>query len=50
MTAMKSVVMIAYWFPPEGNAAVYRPLRFLRNLQPHGWEGHVIAADAPFDR
>jgi hypothetical protein len=42
--------MIAYWFPPEGNAAVYRPLRFLRNLRPHGWEGHVISAAAPFDR
>jgi len=40
---VKSVVMIAYWFPPEGNAAVYRPLRFLRNLPESGWIGRVIA-------
>ena len=48
---MKSVVMIAYWFPPEGNAAVYRPLRFLRNLPTFGWTGRVISSDGPqFER
>ncbi len=48
---MKSVVMIAYWFPPEGNAAVYRPLRFLRNLPAFGWTGRVISSAGPqFER
>jgi glycosyltransferase involved in cell wall biosynthesis len=42
--------MIAYWFPPEGNAAVYRPLRFLRNLPAFGWKGHVVAGEAAFER
>jgi Glycosyl transferase 4-like domain len=41
---MKSVLMIAYWFPPEGNAPVYRPLRFLRNLSSVGWSGRVISS------
>jgi glycosyltransferase involved in cell wall biosynthesis len=47
---MKSVLMIAYWFPPEGNAAVYRPLRFLRNLPVHGWTGRVIAGAPYYER
>jgi hypothetical protein len=47
---MKSVVMIAYWFPPEGNAAVYRPLRFLRNLPALGWTGRVISGGTHFGR
>src|SRR4051812_33756972 len=47
---MKSTLMIAHWFPPEGHAAVYRPLRFLRNLPASGWTGRVLAADAQFDR
>jgi hypothetical protein len=42
---MKSVVMIAYFFPPEGCAGVYRPLRFLRHLSTLGWSATVIAAD-----
>lgn len=36
----KSVLMIAYYFPPDGCAAVYRPLRFLKALVKKGW--HVI--------
>jgi len=47
---MKSTLMIAHWFPPEGHAAVYRPLRFLRNLPASGWTGRVLAADTQFDR
>jgi hypothetical protein len=47
---MKSVLMIAYWFPPEGNAAVYRPLRFLRNLPAYGWAGRVVAGDSQCER
>ena len=43
--AMKSVVMIAYDFPPEGSAGVYRPLRFVRHLPGVGWQPTVVAAD-----
>jgi hypothetical protein len=42
---MKSVVMIAYCFPPDGSAGVYRPLRFIRHLPAMGWSASVIAAD-----
>lgn len=41
----KSVVMIAYYFPPEGNAAVYRPLRFLKELVKKGWQVRVISCE-----
>ncbi len=47
---MKSVLMVAYWFPPEGNAAVYRPLRFLRNLAGNGWRARVVSGQAQFER
>lgn len=40
----KSVLMIAYGFPPEGNAGAYRPLRFVRQLSDAGWRTSVIAA------
>src|SRR5262249_949273 len=42
---MRSVVMIAYEFPPEGNAGTYRPLRFVRHLPALGWHPIVISAD-----
>jgi hypothetical protein len=42
---MKSVVMISYWFPPDGCAAVYRPLRFARHLPDAGWLPRIITAD-----
>jgi hypothetical protein len=41
---MNSVIMIAYGFPPEGNAGVYRPLRFVRQLSKMGWKPKVISA------
>jgi hypothetical protein len=41
---MNHVVMIAYGFPPEGNAGVYRPLRFVRQLPKMGWAASVISA------
>lgn len=41
----KSIVMIAYYFPPEGNAAVYRPLRFLKELAKQGWQVGVISGE-----
>lgn len=42
---MKSVVMLAYCFPPDGSAGVYRPLRFVRLLSAIGWRTSVIAAE-----
>ena len=46
---MKFVAMIAYCFPPDGSAGVYRPLRFVRHLPALGWSASVIAADlAPY--
>jgi hypothetical protein len=41
---MNQVVMIAYGFPPEGNAGVYRPLRFVRHLPQMGWKTSVVSA------
>jgi hypothetical protein len=42
---MKSVLMISYFFPPEGSAGTYRSLRFVRQLTRVGWSPAVIAAD-----
>src|SRR2546430_64640 len=42
---MRSVIMIAYAFPPEGNAGAYRPLRFVRYLPTMGWNASVISLD-----
>jgi hypothetical protein len=39
---MKSLVVIAYYFPPDGGAAVYRPLRFVRHLSEMGWRSTAI--------
>jgi hypothetical protein len=41
---MKTLVMIAYFFPPEGSAGSFRPLRFVRYLPQMGWRAHVISA------
>ena len=38
------VVMLAFGFPPEGNAGAYRPLRFVRRLASFGWISTVVAA------
>src|SRR5689334_10770737 len=43
---MNSVLMIAYGFPPEGNAGVYRPLRFVRYLPYFGWRPTVVTLKA----
>ena len=39
---MKSVVMIARSFPPEGNAGAHRTLRFVKKLPSKGWQPTVI--------
>jgi glycosyltransferase involved in cell wall biosynthesis len=41
-----SVVMIAYYFPPDGSAGVYRPLRFVRQLPTRGWLPSVVTIDS----
>lgn len=41
----KAVVMIAYYFPPDGSAGVYRPLRFVRQLPTRGWQPSVVTLD-----
>jgi len=41
---MRSVIMIAYHFPPEGSAGSYRPLRFVRELSKRGWGTSVVTA------
>ena len=45
---MKSVIMIAYHFPPEGNAGSYRPLRFIRHLTAQNWQPTVITLETDF--
>jgi glycosyltransferase involved in cell wall biosynthesis len=45
---MNSVVMIAYHFPPEGNAGSYRPLRFVRHLRSHGWQPTIVTLETDF--
>ncbi len=42
---MKSALLIAYDFPPEGNAGAYRPLRFVRHLSRLGWRLRVVSCD-----
>src|SRR5207244_9803580 len=42
---MISVLMIAYGLPPEGNAGVYRSLRFVRHLPSFGWQPTIITLD-----
>jgi hypothetical protein len=39
------VLMIAYYFPPEGSAGTYRSLRFARQLVKRGWSPVVISAE-----
>lgn len=41
----KSIMMIAYAFPPEGRAGVFRPLRFLRELMGKGWRATVLCCE-----
>ena len=42
---MKSVIMIAYNFAPEGNAGAHRPLRFVRHLPSKGWKPTVVTVE-----
>ena len=40
-----AVVMVAYYFPPDGSAGVYRALRFVRHLPQRGWLPGVVTLD-----
>jgi hypothetical protein len=42
---MKRVAMIAYYFPPDGSAGAYRPLRFVRALPKYGWQASVVTVE-----
>jgi hypothetical protein len=41
----KSVLIISYFFPPEGSAGVYRSLRFLKELARQGWSATVVCCE-----
>lgn len=38
----RSVLMIAYYFPPLGGAGVQRTLKFARYLPGYGWRPHIL--------
>jgi glycosyltransferase involved in cell wall biosynthesis len=43
VVSMKSVLMIAYHYPPEASSSgVLRTLKFSRHLLPRGWTPHVL--------
>lgn len=44
---MRSVLVIAYLFPPLGGPGVQRTLGFVRHLPAQGWRPWVVAAEAP---
>ena len=37
--------MVAYYFPPDGSAGVYRALRFVRHLPQRGWTPAIVTLD-----
>jgi hypothetical protein len=44
-SSLNAVVLIAYYFPPDGSAGVYRPLRFVRQLLLRGWLPAVVTVE-----
>jgi hypothetical protein len=42
---MRSVLMIAYYFPPIAATGAMRPLNFCRHLPSYGWMPSVLATD-----
>lgn len=51
---MPHLLIVAYYFPPAGGAAVQRPLKFCRYLPQFGWDVSVLTVtsrrSAPTDR
>ncbi|MFH1005896.1 MAG: glycosyl transferase family 1, partial [Candidatus Latescibacterota bacterium] len=43
----KSVLIVAYHFPPAGGAGVQRLLKFVKYLPQYGWEPIVVTAKKP---
>src|SRR5262245_60695384 len=39
----RRVLVLAYYFPPVGGAGVQRTLRFVKYLEPLGWDTSVIS-------
>jgi len=44
---MRRVLIITYYWPPNGGAGVYRWLKFSKYLPPHGWEPVVYTPSNP---
>jgi glycosyltransferase involved in cell wall biosynthesis len=44
----RNVIVVAYNFPPDGSAGVYRPLRFVQHLHAIGWNPTVISVKADY--
>jgi len=42
---MRTVLVVAYYFPPIATIGSMRPLAFCRHLQASGWRPRVLAAD-----
>jgi glycosyltransferase involved in cell wall biosynthesis len=40
---MKTVLIIAYYFPPVFSAGVYRPLKFAKYLPEYGWKPVILS-------
>jgi len=39
----RRVLVLAYFFPPIAGAGVQRTLKFVRYLEPQGWDATVIS-------
>jgi glycosyltransferase involved in cell wall biosynthesis len=44
----RSVLFVAFFFPPLGGGGVQRSLKFVRYLPDHGWQPRVLAAEADY--
>ncbi|MBU0558553.1 MAG: hypothetical protein KJ799_03235 [Bacteroidetes bacterium] len=44
---MKKVLLLTYYFPPEGGPAVQRPLKFAKYLPQFGYEFIVLTSRHP---
>jgi len=42
LRGVKSVLVLAYYFPPLGGAGVQRTVKLLKHLAPHGYEAAVV--------
>ena len=44
---MKRVLIITYYWPPNGGAGVYRWLKFSKYLPQHGWQPVIYTPENP---